>query len=323
MITAGTMASAEARPDPSVGGKYRELITTLHVPADVHTYGAFHDHGYYEATRYVGKLVPAGYWVYVAPTWYVWKRKDLTAAGLTVMVRTVKLAKRSVTFRFEHKPKNKAWAKTNLDALVRGIRELERWSGVPFPGSNPYRIYEGAQKGLLGFASPRSMYLASPPASKVWTLMHEMIHIWNAGVRPKWIGEGQANFISFWLMRRLKIPFAKGNTFQAWIAHWKPHQGTKRDHPLYDRGADNYTKVRQGKGMELWSILYQRVGPSFVRWVFEQGIKAHTVTVAQILDRLRKVHGVSKPEQLLSGWVTRGRYYVKSHKLQRPAYRLP
>lgn len=318
-------AAAHASPDPSVGGKYSGLLMKLDVPADVKTYGAFHDHGYYEATRYVGKSVPAGYWVYVAPTWYVWKTKDLKAAGLTVMTRTVKLAKRTVTFRFEYRPKNKAWATANLNALIRGVREVERWSGVPFPGSNPYRIYEGAQKGLLGFASPKSMYLASPPHSKTWTLMHEMLHIWNAGARPKWIGEGQANFVSFWIMRRLKMPFGKNNTLQAWIDHWKKRQGTKADVPLYPAGTDNYGKLPQGKAMELWSILYQHYGPSFLRWVFvrtTQG-KGKPIGTREITHYLRTKLGVSKPERLLSGWVIPGRYYYKSHKLRRPRYRLP
>ncbi len=306
----------------TVGGKYRNLLMTLHVPKDVATYGKFHDHSYYAATRYAGKSVPAGHWVYVAPTWYVFKTKDLAAAGLTVLKRKVKFMKRTITFRFEYKKQHRRWAEAQLNALIRGVHEVERWSGVPFPGSNPYRVYEGIGGGLLGFAGPKSMYLAPPPRTSTWTLMHEMLHIWNAGSRPKWIGEGQANFVSFWLMRRLRMPFDKGNTLFSWIATWKKYQGKTRDVPLYHR-KDNYQKVPQGKAMELWSILYQHFGPSLLRWVFIQTTKSKHVRLSAITDYLRKVHGYKNPQRLFTGWVTPGRYLYKSHKLRRPKYRLP
>ena len=92
--------------------------------------------------------------------------------------------------------------------------------------------------------------------------------------------------------------------------------------PLYD-GKDNYNKVRQGKAMELWSILYQHYGPSFMRWVFVQTTKGKTISVKDITTYMRTKLGVSKPERMLSGWVIPGRYYYKSHKLRRPRYQLP
>lgn len=310
------------RQRASAGGKYRDLIMTLHVPKDEATYGKFHDHSYYAATTYAGRSVPAGHWVYVAPTWYVWRTKDLTAAGLTTMERRVRLQARTVTFRFEFKPAHRRWATAQLDALIRGVRAVEQWSGVPFPGADPYRIYEGTSGNLLGFASARSMYLASPPRSKTWTLMHEMLHIWNAGARPKWVTEGQANFVSFWLMRRLKMPFEPGNTLDSWIAAWKRDQNTARDLPLHD-GRDNYAKLKQGKAMELWSILYQRYGPSFLRWAFIQTTRSKQLSLRDLQARLRQHHSEANPARVLSGWVTRGPYSIKSHKLYRPKFPLP
>jgi len=322
--TTKTAAGSKLTPlqRATVGGKYKKLLMTLHVPADVAQYGKFHDHSYYAATRYAGKSVPAGHWVYVAPTWYVFKTKDLAAAGLTVMKRNVKFMKRTITFRFEYKRKHHRWANAQLNALIRGVHEVERWSGVPFPGSNPYRIYEGIGGGLLGFAGPKSMYLAPPPRTSTWTLMHEMLHIWNAGARPMWIGEGQANFVSFWLMRRLKMPFTKGNTLYSWIATWKKYQGKAKDVPLYD-GKDNYRKQPQGKAMELWSILYQYYGPSFLRWVFIQTTKKKHIGLSSIVAYLRSAKNDKNAGRLFTGWVTRGRYHHKSHKLRRPKYRLP
>ena len=66
-----------ARPTPldraSVGGKYARLLAVLEVPADLATYGKLHEFGYWSGTQWAGhENLPSGYWVYVAPSWYIW-----------------------------------------------------------------------------------------------------------------------------------------------------------------------------------------------------------------------------------------------------------
>jgi hypothetical protein len=58
----------------AVGGKYRHLTRVLCVPADGANYKDFSDFGFWNGTAYVGvtDLTP-GYWVYVAPRWYIWR----------------------------------------------------------------------------------------------------------------------------------------------------------------------------------------------------------------------------------------------------------
>jgi len=57
----------------SVNGKYTNLLTTIYVPDDRGSYGDFDDWGYYSGTSYAGYTnLPAGYWVYVYPNWYIW-----------------------------------------------------------------------------------------------------------------------------------------------------------------------------------------------------------------------------------------------------------
>jgi hypothetical protein len=57
----------------SVNGKYYNLLRVLNVPADGGSYGDFYDYGSYSSTSYAGyDYVPAGYWVYVYPDWYIW-----------------------------------------------------------------------------------------------------------------------------------------------------------------------------------------------------------------------------------------------------------
>ena len=57
----------------SVNGKYYNLLTVISVPDDRGSYGDFDDWGYYSGTSYAGySNLPAGYWVYVYPNWYIW-----------------------------------------------------------------------------------------------------------------------------------------------------------------------------------------------------------------------------------------------------------
>ncbi len=76
--------SAEEKIDKkaSVHGKYKVLLHILKVPADLHEYGSFYDWGFSEEYSYAGheNLTP-GYWVYVAPHWYVWAEESKTTGG--------------------------------------------------------------------------------------------------------------------------------------------------------------------------------------------------------------------------------------------------
>ncbi|MHC4819056.1 MAG: hypothetical protein ACYTF8_13475, partial [Planctomycetota bacterium] len=58
-----------------VNGKYRMLLRQIRVPDDHKRYGVFKDFGVYPAlAKYQGhKNLPAGHWVYVHPTWYIWR----------------------------------------------------------------------------------------------------------------------------------------------------------------------------------------------------------------------------------------------------------
>ena len=54
------------------GPKYRKLLKTLAVEADRQTYGDFYDYGYWSGSEWQGhRGLPPGYWVYVAPNWYI------------------------------------------------------------------------------------------------------------------------------------------------------------------------------------------------------------------------------------------------------------
>lgn len=64
----------------SVNGKYSGLVKVVPMPEEERRYGKFHDYGFWKGGRWGNHdNLPAGYWVYVAPNWYVWK--DSKAAG--------------------------------------------------------------------------------------------------------------------------------------------------------------------------------------------------------------------------------------------------
>ena len=66
-----TREQAEAKA--SVNGRYKNLLRIIEAPEDSAAYGSFSDFGRWEGTSYRGlDNLPQGYWVYVAPYWFIW-----------------------------------------------------------------------------------------------------------------------------------------------------------------------------------------------------------------------------------------------------------
>jgi hypothetical protein len=79
------LPEAEALAKAAVDGKYRRLLRKISVETDWRSYGAFFDWGTYPATSYAGhSSLPAGYWVYVYPHWYIWAERSDMAADAAV-----------------------------------------------------------------------------------------------------------------------------------------------------------------------------------------------------------------------------------------------
>lgn len=66
---------AEVVPAKAHGnGKYAKLLRRLKVPEDRQSYSEYRDYGYYQQCDWAGhNNIPAGYWVYVFPHWYIWR----------------------------------------------------------------------------------------------------------------------------------------------------------------------------------------------------------------------------------------------------------
>ncbi len=61
-----------------VQGKYKVLLRQIKAPEDRATHSEFHDLGLRDSSEFKGQRdLPAGYWVYVYPYWYIWR--DVTA----------------------------------------------------------------------------------------------------------------------------------------------------------------------------------------------------------------------------------------------------
>jgi hypothetical protein len=75
-------AEVQAMKKASVNGKYSKLLCVIHVPADEQEYGKFNDYGLYNDTSWAGYTgLPKGYWVYVAPHWYIWEKQGKAAVA--------------------------------------------------------------------------------------------------------------------------------------------------------------------------------------------------------------------------------------------------
>ena len=55
-----------------VGGRYSNLVQIMHCPKDGSSYGSYRDYGWWGGGPWCGQAGKAGYWVWVAPNWYVW-----------------------------------------------------------------------------------------------------------------------------------------------------------------------------------------------------------------------------------------------------------
>jgi Ca-activated chloride channel family protein len=67
------LAAKDARIKATVDGKYRRLLKKIEVRSDVAKYGEFRDFGHWDGTDYSShRDLPAGYWVWVYPNWYIW-----------------------------------------------------------------------------------------------------------------------------------------------------------------------------------------------------------------------------------------------------------
>ncbi len=69
------------RDRASMNGRYVELIATFTVPEDAARWGSYHDYGWWPGGTWAGVSgIPPGYWVYIEPTWYIWRRQAGPAA---------------------------------------------------------------------------------------------------------------------------------------------------------------------------------------------------------------------------------------------------
>jgi hypothetical protein len=68
-------------PSSTPRSRYQTLLRQIEVPDDRKTYGDFCDFGYWSGTSYAGHAdLPPGYWVYLAPNWYIFQQE---ATGAT------------------------------------------------------------------------------------------------------------------------------------------------------------------------------------------------------------------------------------------------
>lgn len=75
------ISPAQPTATPRARSRYRTLLKKLPAPADQATYGDFFDYGFWSGAAYAGQSdLPPGYWVYLAPDWYIFK-EDASAAA--------------------------------------------------------------------------------------------------------------------------------------------------------------------------------------------------------------------------------------------------
>jgi len=72
----GASAESGVPAEAAVKGKYSNLVQVMNCPGDRSAYGGFKDYGWWGGGPWCGQIGKAGYWVWVAPDWYVWAVKN-------------------------------------------------------------------------------------------------------------------------------------------------------------------------------------------------------------------------------------------------------
>lgn len=294
-------------------GRYKQLLAKIECPTEYEkpgdeylVFGFSEDPG----GRYCNQKVPKrGYWVYVYPHWYIWGKEDFGAVGMAMLKKQVKLSQRSITLELAYYHPHRRWAELRLNQAAETLQDLERFTGKPFPGRDPYRIEENPdlpKANLLGQASHRDMELAPPGISSAWTLTHEGVHIWNHRTEAAWICEGLADTIGWLLMYENHFSFSKQETLNDYLDNWRLVMESDEDAPL-DR---YYDDLPQGKAMQYWLMLYELYGPDLLSEVLIASTE-NTEFNADDFRELLSHYAGSKTHRLMSGWVVRGPYYVR------------
>lgn len=60
----------------NANGRYSGLLQVVNCPSDSAAYGNYREWGHWTGTTYCNQNVQSGYWVWVAPNWYIWKNVD-------------------------------------------------------------------------------------------------------------------------------------------------------------------------------------------------------------------------------------------------------
>jgi hypothetical protein len=83
LTTTGVWALDGGTSDPktSADGKYHTLVQVMECPRDTQSYGNYRDYGYWKGGAWCGQQGKAGYWVWVAPKWYVWAAKSSSSSS--------------------------------------------------------------------------------------------------------------------------------------------------------------------------------------------------------------------------------------------------
>ncbi|NQY07904.1 MAG: hypothetical protein HRT71_00100 [Flavobacteriales bacterium] len=222
-----------------------------------------------------------------------------------MQVVVIPLKEIELRVEFTYQTKNRELANHMLGLLKRAIPAYEKKSGVPFPGFNPYMVLENLKLKALGLAGPTDAYLCSLDKASEWTLMHEFVHIWNAGGRPSWVTEGLADYIGYQGMIEYGGNFIEGENYNEDMKFWDEFKGTDKDFPLSEK---KYGYKYEGtKAMVFWDKVNKEFGDEFTNACFRHNALNRKLTVEDFKELL-KAHGEEDPDRITDGWIVTGDY---------------
>jgi len=208
------------------------------------------------------------------------------------------------------------------DDVWYAVRLCERIAGIPYPGGRDIKVYKVPESDIGSAAQHREEEGILTSGAGHFLMYHEIAHYWmNFDLfKDRWLAEGYAELCAYIVgLRTRGLEAAEAYRLRR-LRGVKDYPGDDFDLERWGRGEKttlDRERFAYGKGMTVCAMLLNRVGLFKLQQV-NRAIRRRRkpVTTREYYGLLEKAVGPrSGIDEIFSGWVISGGYYVKGKRV--------